>query len=89
MPGEKPLTEVKVDLIAGLSHKTKEIIPGVKEAPSAGVASYESVNYSLKLIADTLGIENKEFMALQFAPVATRLSQMKDTCSTIIEFIDE
>ena len=64
MPSEKPLTEIKGDFEAGLS-VVKQIIPGVKEKPSSsGVASYESVYYSLKMIADTLGIDNKEFMAL-------------------------
>jgi 3-polyprenyl-4-hydroxybenzoate decarboxylase len=64
MPSEKPLTELKVDFVAKMSSQTKQIIPGVKETHNSGMASYESVNHSLKLIADTLGIENKEFMAL-------------------------
>ena len=59
LPQEHPLTELKV-AIDPLSK-----VVSTSEAPgSSSVATYESVTYNLKMIADTLGIENKEFMVL-------------------------
>jgi len=78
---------MKVDFLAGIDPLK---VVGATEAPgSSSIATYESVTYNLKMIADTLGIDNKEFMVLQAAPVSMRLAQMRDSCKVIIEFIDE
>ena len=62
LPNELPLTEVKVDF---LSVDPLAKVVGASEAPgSSSIATYESVTFNLKMIADTLGIDNKEFMVL-------------------------
>ena len=91
LPQEHPLTEAKINFFAevnSINPMTKVFNDGEKPG-STSIASYESVNYSLKMVAETLGIENKEFMVFSATPVSVRLSQMRNSIQLIVEFMNE
>ena len=74
LPKDYPLTEAKVNFMPtdlpmmSMGTKNNKEVPG-----KTSTATYESVTYSLKMVAETLGIENKEFTCFQAAPITMRM----------------
>ena len=90
LPTDYPLTEAKVNFLPTATPLPMMTSKNNKEVPGkTSTATYESVTYSLKMVAETLGIDNKEFTCFQAAPISMRLTQMKNSIHLIIEFLNE